>query len=405
MKTSQTFSLFETGEKLHRGDEPSPTRSSVLVRLGHSHVRFGTFQRLAHVTRDVRAAGLAKLVDYSRSHLPPRAPASRAPRRPRRRVPRSRRLRERTLAARVDDGGLRPRRPQHRQHDDHRRELRLRAVPVPPTFDPDFVAAYFDHGALCVRPAARDGAAGTSSRLADALRTLVPSAPLGAPIAAFDDRYEEALTGRTLVRLGVEPRDPDSDRALAMATWSFLESSKIGFEQLFFDLYGGVARAGRALAGPAADFYEGTRWTSLRDLLMLYEPQPRSAKALGDPYFQCDSPTTLLIDEIEAIWTMIATKDDWAPLHAKVAEIRAMGAAIRRTGGPNLPATCSASSQPSGGRRCRRSSSAGDVRPQQRSRARRRTGSRRLWRSAVAGARRVHREDEKCIDKMPAAAH
>ena len=31
--TSKTFSLIETGERLWRGDEPSPTRSSVLVRL------------------------------------------------------------------------------------------------------------------------------------------------------------------------------------------------------------------------------------------------------------------------------------------------------------------------------------------------------------------------------------
>ncbi|MGZ3473485.1 MAG: protein adenylyltransferase SelO family protein, partial [Polyangiales bacterium] len=40
VNTSKTLSLFETGEMLFRGDEPSPTRSSVLVRLGHSHVRF-----------------------------------------------------------------------------------------------------------------------------------------------------------------------------------------------------------------------------------------------------------------------------------------------------------------------------------------------------------------------------
>ena len=46
--TSRSFSLFETGEAHARGDEPSPTRSSVLVRLSHSHIRFGTFQRLAH---------------------------------------------------------------------------------------------------------------------------------------------------------------------------------------------------------------------------------------------------------------------------------------------------------------------------------------------------------------------
>jgi uncharacterized protein YdiU (UPF0061 family) len=39
--TSKTFSVIETGEELWRNDEPSPTRSAVLVRLNHSHIRIG----------------------------------------------------------------------------------------------------------------------------------------------------------------------------------------------------------------------------------------------------------------------------------------------------------------------------------------------------------------------------
>ena len=35
VNTSKSFALFETGEQLVRGDEPSPTRSSVLTRLSH----------------------------------------------------------------------------------------------------------------------------------------------------------------------------------------------------------------------------------------------------------------------------------------------------------------------------------------------------------------------------------
>ena len=49
--TSKSFALFETGEGLERGDEPSPTRSSVLTRLSFSNVRFGTFQRHAFFDR------------------------------------------------------------------------------------------------------------------------------------------------------------------------------------------------------------------------------------------------------------------------------------------------------------------------------------------------------------------
>src|SRR6185295_8001328 len=63
--TSKAFSLFETGEALTRGDEPSPTRSSVLVRLQHSHIRFGTFQRLATLGLDEQ---IAKLTDYCLRH-------------------------------------------------------------------------------------------------------------------------------------------------------------------------------------------------------------------------------------------------------------------------------------------------------------------------------------------------
>ena len=45
VNTSKTFALIETGESLHRNDEPSPTRSSVMTRLSHGHVRIGSFQR------------------------------------------------------------------------------------------------------------------------------------------------------------------------------------------------------------------------------------------------------------------------------------------------------------------------------------------------------------------------
>ena len=41
VSTSQTFSIIETAEELQRNDEPSPTRSAVLVRRSNSHIRIG----------------------------------------------------------------------------------------------------------------------------------------------------------------------------------------------------------------------------------------------------------------------------------------------------------------------------------------------------------------------------
>lgn len=71
--TSRAFSLIETGEALERGDEPSPTRSAVLVRLSHSHVRFGTFQRAAYLGRKDQIEALIEhvrsLYQIGRAHV------------------------------------------------------------------------------------------------------------------------------------------------------------------------------------------------------------------------------------------------------------------------------------------------------------------------------------------------
>src|SRR4051794_26983285 len=66
VNTSKSFALFETGEALERGDEPSPTRSAVLTRLRHGHIRIGTFQRLAFFGE---VENLRKLVGYSLENL------------------------------------------------------------------------------------------------------------------------------------------------------------------------------------------------------------------------------------------------------------------------------------------------------------------------------------------------
>ena len=71
--TSKTFAIYETGEQLHRGDEPSPTRSAVLTRLQHSHLRFGVFQRHAYFDRPDL---IGELVDYAIAHLVPEAGSS-----------------------------------------------------------------------------------------------------------------------------------------------------------------------------------------------------------------------------------------------------------------------------------------------------------------------------------------
>ncbi|MEL6247581.1 MAG: YdiU family protein [Cyanobacteria bacterium J06626_23] len=70
VRTSRTMSLVETGEQLYRGDEPSPTRSSVMVRFSRSHIRFGTFERLHYLQRpDLIETLLGHVVEVYYPHL------------------------------------------------------------------------------------------------------------------------------------------------------------------------------------------------------------------------------------------------------------------------------------------------------------------------------------------------
>ena len=87
----------------------------------------------------------------------------------------------------------------------------------------------------------------------------------------------------------------------------------VGPDEFFFR-----HRCGRAAEGPLAEALAG------------YEP------VAGDhPYWSGPAPQSMLIDEVEAIWSAIAERDDWQPLAGKVAAVRRMGEAL---GEPPAPA-------------------------------------------------------------------
>jgi serine/tyrosine/threonine adenylyltransferase len=70
VKTSRCLSIVETGLDLWRGDEPSPTRSAVMVRFSRSHIRFGTFERLHYLQRpDLIRKLLDHVIQYYYPHL------------------------------------------------------------------------------------------------------------------------------------------------------------------------------------------------------------------------------------------------------------------------------------------------------------------------------------------------
>jgi uncharacterized protein YdiU (UPF0061 family) len=318
--TSRSFSLFETGEKLVRGDEPSPTRSSVLVRLSHSHIRFGTFQRLAHAADRAR---MQKLLDYVVEHYMPDVAeaASAAGDLPSAFLAEVSRRSADLCASWMIAGFV------HGVLNTDNMNVTGESFDYGPyrflpTYDPAFTAAYFDHTGLYAFGRQPQAVFWNVTRLAEALALLAPTTSFAPVLRQFEPDFAQALQRRLVRRLGLASRGTDEDAMLFDACFGFLEESQVGFDRFFFDWFGGAASQARALAGPAAGAYAGPAFDALRRVFDAYS---RAEPAAALPrYYEQAGPCTLLIDEIEAIWARIADQDDWSAFEAKLESIEAM---------------------------------------------------------------------------------
>ncbi|MEZ4268287.1 MAG: YdiU family protein [Myxococcota bacterium] len=325
--TSKTFSVFETGEQLFRGDEPSPTRSAVLVRLGHSHVRFGSFERLAW-QRDAESA--KRLVRYCLERYYPEVPLDAAG------DGRSEAalllahvaLRSADLAASWMAAGF-----VHGVLNTDNMNIAGESFDYGPwrflpTFDPSFTAAYFDHSRLYAFGRQPDTVIWNLERLAEALSELAPGPELAAALNGYAPAFEAAFHRRILERLGVASRGVDEDGLLVRALFTYMHEQEASYDQTFHDWYGGAVSAERAQRSPERAKHTGDAFERLRRWLDVFEPT--NPERLDDPLMRRERPVGLLIDEVEALWDPIAASDDWAPLEAKIAEMRAVGSLFGR---------------------------------------------------------------------------
>lgn len=323
VNTSKTFSIVETGESLYRGDEPSPTRSAVLVRLNHSHIRLGSFQRQAAL-QDPDA--LRALLDHVVAvHMPDVEAVPNGLDRVaaflRQVVANTARTTAQWMAAGFVHGVL---------NTDNilvtGESFDYGPWRFLPTYDARFTAAYFDHAGLYAYGRQPDTLLWNLTRLAETLLPLCNQDRLIAALDIFPAAFSDALAEAVTRRLGVVRGTVEEDNGLAGAVFSFLETTQIPFDRPFFDWFGGHASAERAAASPHAAHYASPAFRPVRDALMVRAPRP--GVDLGHGYF-AGAPSGLLIDEVEALWAPIAAHDDWSAVHAKVAEIRAMGRAVK----------------------------------------------------------------------------
>ena len=314
VETSKSFSLIETGEALERGDEPSPTRSAVLVRLQHSHIRIGTFQRLAYL--DDKEA-ITRLTDYCLTHYfgeeDGSDPGGRL-------LTHAVRSGARLAAAYVAAGFV------HGVLNTDNIAITCQSFDYgpwrwTPYWDNAFTAAYFDHAGLYAFGRQPEAIHWNLVQLAASLRLIAEAETLTAALEIFPDAFQDALAESLFARLGIVPKGNARDAKLLIAIETALAAKTVEIDRFFFDWRGGTRRA----ASPADAHYDGGDFAGVRQAIRGYE----AASAAGHEYWSDPAPCSMHIDEVEAIWSAIDEADDWSLFYAKVAAVRRMGDAMR----------------------------------------------------------------------------
>jgi len=269
VNTSKTFSLIETGEELTRGDEPSPTRSAVMVRLSHSHIRFGTFQRQYFENSPEQ---IQNLTDYCLAHYYPtisdtsgagllRACAIKS---------------ADTVASWMAAGFV------HGVMNTDNMNITGESFDYGPyrflpTLHSNFTAAYFDHQQLYAFAKQPESMYWNLAQLANCLSLIDDDDRLLAALEDFAPAYRDALIERLFARLGIAPSGKtDEDAAFIMKTFEYLETSQAGWPQFFHDWQGGAWRQETAVISPNKEAYTHP---DFKDWLTVFSRYEKAAPA------------------------------------------------------------------------------------------------------------------------------
>ena len=112
-----------------------------------------------------------------------------------------------------------------------------------------------------------------------------------------------------LRRLGISPGK--DDREVTAALIKALATRAQTIDRIFFDWRGG--------RDPGVELYPADAFRELAQLLRGREITATHA------YWSDDDPCSMHIEEVEAIWSAIAERNDWQPFNNKVKAIRLMG--------------------------------------------------------------------------------
>ena len=305
--TSKTFSLIETGEELHRGDEPSPTRSAVMTRLSHSHIRFGTFQRAAYHDD---AEGMAMLINHVITHYYPECADEDLTTATAALFQRMSEATATMIGQWMAIGFV------HGVMNTDNFNITGETFDFGPwrflaMSDPNFVAAYFDRQGLYRFGRQPTQGLWALQQLGGALSLVADSDALSAAMKSYEPAYQKSFAHNTLALLGLQKSDTlHDDLVFLQNLYGWMTASEAPWAQTFFDWFcGDEARAARS---PQAHFYNAQGFAPIRDAILARTPD--RPERLQHAYFQGEKPADLVIQTVEKLWTPIDEGDNWGPL-------------------------------------------------------------------------------------------
>ncbi|MEO1520035.1 MAG: YdiU family protein [Cyanobacteria bacterium J06633_2] len=327
VKTSRCLSLIETGESLWRGDEPSPTRSSIMVRFSRSHIRFGTFERLHYLQRpDLTQQLVDHVIQYYYPHLWQQSE---------REALFYAELVERvaTLTAQWMSEGF-----CHAVLNTDNMSITGESFDYGPyaflnNYDPVFTAAYFDYGRRYCFKNQPIMCRWNLELLQAPLRSVIAQEAMDTALSQFDDQYRRAYRARMLAKLGIPfIDDPSLAEALIQTTLTLLlQLTELGYHAFFMMLRAQfdpswvdhpshmLPSLSNGLEDDALDAV--TQWRSLygRSLQTLSSEQLQQVR---QTLAQHNPDIVPIRSEIEAIWEPIVLNDDWQPFYNLLKHIK-----------------------------------------------------------------------------------
>ncbi len=325
VRTSRCLSMIETGLSLWRGDEPSPTRSCVMVRMSRSHIRFGTFERLHYFQRpDLTQKLLDHVIEQYYQHL-----VSEHDKYALFYAELVQRVAE--LAAQWMAAGF-----CHAVLNTDNMSITGESFDYGPyafipSYQPHFTAAYFDYYGRYCYSHQPDICKLNLQMLQATLKCVIDPSDMELGLASFDEHYHREYSSLMLKKLGFHHLQNPEAAELLKLTIQFLQDSQVGYHQFFYEMsrtFSSQWRDEPGLVMLTSDILPATRSSELFDQwCILYHKilnnfQPAHIDIIAQNLALHNPKTVLLKPVIESVWEAIVQQDNWLPFYELIQQIQ-----------------------------------------------------------------------------------